>query len=121
MKVTIYKFMKYKEKTKFKFEKGLIIHATGKNGSGKTTIFEAITWCLYGGRIDNIYPYQIVSTKKDPSYVIVEINGAIIKRTKPPDLLSIKFLNQEGELCGKPAEEYIENTFGTKKIFLTCC
>lgn len=119
MNVTLYKFMKYNDKITFPFESGKIIHATGSNGIGKTTVFEAITWCLYGGRYENLYPYQIESTKKDPTYVIVEINGVKIKRIKPPELISVKF--EDSELCGKPAEEYIENTFGTKKVFLTCC
>ena len=88
----------------------------GNSGIGKTTIFQAISWCLYG-KIKNINPIDKKSISK--TYVILFLKKYIIKRTKNPNILTIEYNNKLFE--DKTAQYFINNLFGEYEIWLTSC
>ena len=67
------------------FRCGEINHLAGKSGAGKTTIFEAITWCLYGNQ------HLISNDLGDGVSVMWRHNGLEIFRSR--EKLSVKIEN----------------------------
>ena len=72
----------------------------GANGAGKSTVFDAITWCLYGTSIKGLRAAELVSYGFSDMLVIVILQiddeTVAIQRTAPPNRLSID---------GRPAEQ----------------
>lgn len=87
----------------------------GRSGLGKTTLFNAIVWCLYGTNrnkeIKNCKP-----DKKCDTVVILDLHDYIIERRNNPMRLSVKF--HDRELVEDEAQTFIENEFGDYKFFL---
>ena len=82
----------------------------GESGKGKSSIFEAIKWVLYGGN-KNIYP--IIGKKE--SQVELKFKDILIVRKKPSDILTVKC--KEISLEGEEANQYIINYFGSKELW----
>jgi DNA repair exonuclease SbcCD ATPase subunit len=62
----------------------------GANGAGKSALFEAICWCLYGKTSTNLKAGNIVSWGSKRTWVELEFdNGTIVRRTQNPNLLTI--------------------------------
>ena len=89
--------------------KGLTL-LKGDSGRGKSTILEAIKWCLYG-QMRQVFPF---SGKKDTE-VIISLNGITISRKKNPEL--IKWCNKDIILEASAAEKEIEKHFGSKLLW----
>lgn len=84
----------------------------GENGAGKSTIFEAIEYALYGG-LQEIYPdgKQTVNTM-----VILRFNdGLVVARSRNPN--QFKVLYQGKEWSEKAAEGIIQRIFGDKEVW----
>lgn len=112
MKIVIKNFRCYKEKTTFEFPDGQISLLTGASGIGKTTIFEAIAWCLYD-KIQHVYPH---GHKSEKIMVTIYLNNIKIKRTKPPSVLEIELENGD-KLTDNSAQEYIYSLFGSRDLW----
>lgn len=69
---------------KFKFEDESNVLITAPSGYGKSTIFEAIKFVLWGNRDSDL-----ISFGKKKCEVTLEYKGCIFKRTKNPNYLSI--------------------------------
>jgi DNA repair exonuclease SbcCD ATPase subunit len=82
----------------------------GESGRGKSTILEAIKWCLYG-QMRQVFPF---SGKKDTE-VSISINDIIITRKKNPEL--IKWSCKDIVLEASAAEKQIEKYFGSKLLW----
>lgn len=82
----------------------------GESGSGKSTILEAIKWCLYG-QMRQVFPF---SGKKDTE-VSVSFNDITITRKKNPEI--IKWCEKDIILEATAAEKKIENYFGSKLLW----
>ncbi len=108
--VKIHNFKCWDEKT-ISFENGLT-RLRGDSGSGKTTIFDAIFWCLYGGRTSSLN-----GNKKKTSVSIVTSEFAIV-RSKPPEKIEVEIFKGPYNLSGKDAEDWINTTFDDKSIFI---
>lgn len=98
---------------KFRFDDGKITLICGASGIGKTSILEAITWCLYGSTRDVDDP---VGKKK--AKVVINVDGYKIIRSK------VKCVSIEVEYKGKrykskEAESIIEDKFGPKVLWYT--
>ena len=117
MKVIISNFRTYKEKVEYEFVDNTITLLKGVSGSGKSTIFEAISWCLFAG-MQHILPNDI-DGKTLKTCVILEIHNIIIKRTKPPNILKITFTDNDDQYLDQQAEEFIINKFGSKDLWLS--
>jgi len=82
----------------------------GESGKGKSTILEAIKWCLYG-QTRQVFPF---SGKKDTE-VTVKIGDISVTRKKNPEL--IKWSNHDIVLEASAAEKQIEDYFGSKLLW----
>lgn len=113
MKLKLENFKCHRD-TKIDFEQDQTIMLSGANGSGKTTIFKAIQWCLYGGT--NVGPN---STKKVRTIVTLKIDGIKIQRKTNSASLSYKTNNTEK--LDSEAQEMIVEKFGSKDFWSCCC
>ena len=100
---------------KFHFENGKITLICGSSGVGKTSILEAITWCLYGSTRDVDDP---VGKKK--AKVVINIDGYKIIRSKVK-CVSIEVEYKNKRYKSKEAEAIIEDKFGPKILWYTSC
>lgn len=98
-------------KIKYKFDRPGLNLITGKNGAGKTTIFNGLSWCLYGQLlkpkssilpwphiIDSEYRGCKVSVKLDDGYEVIRCNefkGKILGKAGKNRLI---ILHNGGEL-----------------------
>jgi len=98
---------------------GSITLIKGGSGIGKTTIFQAIAWCLYG----NIRLVAPNHHEKAKTFVSLEFPHASIilkiSRYKNPNRLLVSFDKNSYE--DKLAQSYIDNIFGTYEIWLASC
>lgn len=120
MKVTLLRFKKYVEVTTRDFNVNNLTLLDGESGTGKTTVLEAILWCLYGKMV-NIYPTGSKSTNKDQTSVTIdlpEMGNISIKRSKPPDVIEVK-IPGHATLTSDAAQSYIEQLFGPRDLFIT--
>lgn len=124
MRVTIVRFKRYGGQESFTFPAHELTLLSGKSGAGKTTIFEAIMWCLYGG-MRGIYPKGTHGTAKSQTCVLIELNevrGMYIRRVQPPDTLEVRIPNSEGvyvTYTGTEAQTHVNDVFGLKDFFRT--
>jgi DNA repair exonuclease SbcCD ATPase subunit len=121
VKISIKRFKFYQESEfqTFTFHPDQITLLEGTSNSGKSTILEALYWCLYGSN-KKVCPKGSSTTVKNPTIVKVVLdNGVEISRTKPPDTLEVTGFNKEGDILTDEAAQYwIEENFGTKSCFL---
>lgn len=88
-----------------------IIHVKGKNGAGKTTIFLALFYGLFGKVLKNINQEEIINriVKKNLEIIIHFDNYRVI-RTRKPNALKFFKDNEELTLSGMPlTQELINN------------
>lgn len=118
MFVTLSNFKIYKEK-EFYFPKSSISLIYGESGKGKSTICQAIHWCLYGG-MQHISNNNTTEDKVSVTLKLFEKDNnwdLTIKRSKPPRLLSVKYKDEIYN--DSSAEEFIASMFGSKDLW-TC-
>lgn len=113
MNVTINNFRSI-DHLSLSMSKGEMIYVTGDSGTGKTTVFEAILWCLYG-KVKNIEPWH--SRKKYEVSVSISIDDGEITRTSNPQTLFFQRLDGE-TLRDSQAQTEIENIFQSRSSFL---
>lgn len=114
MELTLINFRCWKSKT-FYFTENVNL-LSGVSGSGKSTICEAIFFCLYGG-MNNIHN---ISEKKDTTKVIMQFNEYSISRSKPPENISITIYSEKDNkiLNGIDAQSWINSNFGSKDLWI---
>jgi len=119
MEIEINGFKCY-SKTKFEFPTTGVTLLKGCSGAGKSTILQAITWCLYGGLrgVD-----RNVGSRKGKLNVTLrlEIGGkkCEIYRQKRPNLL--KFRAGILEQVDSVAQSRINDIFGSEEMWRLCC
>lgn len=107
--------------TEFNFEDGKLILLKGQSGTGKSTILEAIKWCLYGN-IRGIYPSGFTPSYggdiigKSKTYITLEFSDFSITRSQAPEQLRVSRV--DNELVQESAQHYIESIFGNKNVWL---
>ncbi len=120
MKVTIQNFRCFRTEVSFDFKNGAHTLISGDSGKGKSTIFEGISWCLYGN-MRNIYPNGTVPSSTNKTCVCIELDNLKITRSYSPEQVKIDILTDgiTKTLTQGPAQEYINSKFGSKNIFMS--
>jgi len=99
-------------------ERGVTI-ITGESGRGKTTLFEAVEWCLYGGRKPNIGHMASVARKSS-----VQITRGVlhrIYRSRCPGHLEVNVCEGGKTLRMEEAQAKLNEVFGAREVFGACC
>lgn len=102
---------------KVSFDNGKIVLINGRSGIGKSTIFDAIYWCLY----KRVPPEKSLTVaprtgKHLKTTVKLELDHMVITRTTKPATLIVNF---DGEsLTGVSAQSHIEEQFGSSEYWL---
>ena len=121
MLITINNFRCFRNPFQITVEDGKLYLLKGQSGAGKTTIFEAIRWGLFGN-MRNIYPIgftpvyggALIGTNK--TYVIIEYKNMTILRSQAPEQLRVTF--DDNELTQEAAQKYIDSIFGNKNVWM---
>lgn len=117
MNIHLKNFRRYENKT-FSFEEG-ITRLSGESGIGKTTIFEAIEWCLYG-KLRGIKTMKDGKKNNEKTVVSLSMNipglGEVqVDREGQNDICL--FIGNKG-IEGVHAQSQIDKIFGTHDMFL---
>jgi len=119
--IKIFNFRCYKEQI-FNFKRGItLIH--GSSGAGKSTIFQALLWCLYGS-LKNIKPKD---TKRCSTTIIIEVDDFIIARQSTPKEIifrKVEYIDEVNYQCiyeytGDEAQSFINMLYGPELYFIT--
>ena len=112
MNVKIRGFKVYVEKD-YEINRNEMTLIKAESGMGKSTIFQAILWCMYGN-MRNIYNNN-GATKKLSVELYIEKGGVIIFRKKNPELLRVTIADKVFE--DEVAQEEICKLYGSRKVF----
>jgi len=118
MKVRLDGFRCYYDQVKefdFPDQAGSITLIQGTSGSGKTTIFEAIYWCLFGS-LRGVY-HPLHANRKCCVTITLTNPSMIVMRSTRPTGFSVEM---NGKVhTDQPAIELIKQVFGDKDIWLS--
>lgn len=121
MKITLLRFRSHQNST-FEFHNGKLNLLNGPTGTGKSQVFKAIQWALYG-KVRKVYPIGTTGTATRPTAVTIEfpeLGGLCIKRSAPPNRLEVG-IDHKGEVKQMAADEgqnYINDLFGSEQLWL---
>lgn len=115
MEVELINFRCFKNNT-FKFVKEFSNGIMGLSGSGKSTIFKSIEWCLYG-KLRKIYPNEIPKAKTKVTITFNDRNLKI-ERSNSPKRLIVTIDDDIYESV--VAQDVICQSYGTREQFLSC-
>jgi len=119
MLITIKGFRCYKD-NQFLITDGQITLLSGPSGIDKSTIMQAIYWCLYGN-LRNIYPRQVdPKQKKDKCIVEIQLSEMTIKRQSNPNILVVITPDDKNHVDAV-GQAVIDQFFGHRELWKTCC
>lgn len=102
--------------SEYKVNDGKLILLKGSSGSGKTTILQAIYWCLFGG-LKNVYNNNGATAKCG---VTLEFSKFVVYRQKKPELLRLTIKKTGDSYEDDVAQKIIDQTFGNKDLWMSC-
>lgn len=109
----------------YNFSDGSMVLLKGDSGAGKSTIMQAIYWCLYGSMRGIYNNTGLIKTCS----VTIKINNWIIYRQKRPEVLKLTIDNNnnsnnnsgtENTYQDKIAQDLINERFGSKELWKSC-
>jgi len=112
MRLKVEGFRCYHKEKEWIFPDNGLILLQGKSGSGKSTVLNAIYWCLYN-KIKNVYSWE---SKNKKCRVEFQIGDWICIREKNPERITV--ISNGMTLTGEPAEMAISNKYGSKDLWL---
>lgn len=89
-----------------------IVRFEGDNGAGKSTIFEAFEFALYGG-LQEVYPDG--KSGSNTMVILKFDDGLVVARSRNPNQFRVVY--QEREWSEKAAEGIIQRLFGDKEVW----
>lgn len=112
MNITLINFRIHNSRSFF-FPDEKVTYISGNNGVGKTTIFHAIQWVLYG-KIQKIAPRRKPGANVK---VVLETSNMIITRIRKPSNVFVEVAGY-GRLEGAPAQSWIDANFGHNNTWM---
>jgi DNA repair exonuclease SbcCD ATPase subunit len=115
MRIRLIGFRKYTDTT-LEFPDNMISYLCGENGTGKSTIFAAILWTLYG-------KVRKVSHSRTPNSrvtVWLAIDNLVIMRQRKPKSLLVT-IDCTTTIEGNVAQEYINSQYGQMSTWIATC
>jgi exonuclease SbcC len=119
--ISLVNFKKFRN-ANFKFKPGInVIH--GNNGSGKTTILQAITYAIYGGNISELRYHQLntFGTEHMQVQLLIEENNketSIVRKLDISNGMAKQTILLDNETRSqKYVEEYFSKIFGSKEWY----
>jgi len=103
MKILLKNFGTYSEK-EFYFPNNKFILFKGENGSGKSTVFKAISWVIYG-------KYKTVKKGTTSCEVVLQDSNWIVKRTSKPQTFKLRYNGEDYE--GSAAQQLLYTILGS--------
>lgn len=111
----------------YSFQEGMVSLLKGPSGVGKSTIFTAILWALYGG-MQHIYN-NAGATNKCSVTLELDTPKILVYRQKRPELLKITLFEGapgtptyiENNYEDQVAQSILNGLFGTREVWLACC
>jgi len=106
----------YYRKLKLNLRKQGIVFIKGKNGTGKTTIVDILTWTLYGETIREMFADEVVGKFDDYCYGKVSIfddnKRNVIERKRYKNGESELILNGDGKIEKAETQKKINELLG---------
>lgn len=97
---------------------GQICLLSGDSGKGKTTIFQAIYWCLYGKSV-RVAPTKTTSktvTKVSLEFTTSKFHIKMVRATNPK---SFKVMYDKIVLDGTTAQDFVDDLFGCDNFWIS--
>lgn len=118
MEICLENFKCYHKLIRFKFKPGLTL-IEGNSGVGKSTIFNAISWVLYGYP-KNVLPNNIDLSKNERTYVSLTLlyDGLRVQRWKRSECLQVTI--GEKTLTDSTAQKFIDRKYGPLNVWRSC-
>jgi DNA repair exonuclease SbcCD ATPase subunit len=101
----------------FNFEQGVNL-LKGASGAGKSTVFSAISWCLFKKPSTGNTPLY-GGTKETVVSMVIE-NRYLITRTSPKSIFTVTNLIREETLENEEAQIFIYQQWGKEHVWKTC-
>ena len=101
----------------FSFEQGVNL-LKGASGAGKSTVFSAISWCLFKKPSTGNTPLY-GGTKETVVSLIVE-NRYLITRTSPKTMFTVTILDRGETLENEEAQIFVCQQWGKEHVWKTC-
>ena len=117
MKLILDGFRTYSTKTEIVLPDEGVNLISGKSGKGKSTIFRAIHWALYG---KDKNPYSWSNKKKCMVGLYFENPYLVIIRQKNPERLSVQYDEKKEAIQSEEAQQWIQQKFGSRESWVAC-
>lgn len=101
----------------FCFEQGVNL-LKGASGAGKSTVFSAISWCLFKKPSTGNTPLY-GGTKETVVSIIIE-NLYLVTRTSPKSIFTLTNLEREETLENEEAQIFVYQQWGKEHVWKTC-
>lgn len=103
------------------FDEGVIL-VDGQSGAGKSSMFDAILWCLYGAkRSGNVKAMSVAPHGSGAKTVVtMTIDDIVVERQTKPNKVTV-ILSDSTMLEGDVAQAFINKRYGDKDVFVACC
>jgi DNA repair exonuclease SbcCD ATPase subunit len=101
----------------FSFEQGVNL-LKGASGAGKSTVFSAISWCLFKKPSTGNTPLY-GGTKETVVSMVIE-NRYLITRTSPKSIFTVTNLDREETLENEEAQIFVYQQWGKEHVWKTC-
>lgn len=87
----LHRFRSFRRRTRIDFPQAPgLYHVAGDNGAGKSTVFDAVAWCLYGRTAADLAGPDVRTWGLDEGVEVeVAIDDRVIKRTWSPNTLTL--------------------------------
>lgn len=107
--VSLQNFTTYKKAKTFNLDSGAINLITGSNGSGKSSIIDAVTYAIYnkpyrGSKLDSLINYEVNKNMLVTITIENEKGVFVIQRGRKPSVFTLEFNGKSFDTKGRTTE-----------------